>query len=59
VEVVLETLPLGVFVLDAGLAVVRANRAGAGALGETPAGRSFIALLPPHQSVGSGSGWPR
>lgn len=32
VEVVLETLPIGVFVLDADLRVVRANRAGAAAL---------------------------
>src|SRR5438094_513031 len=46
VEVVLETLPLGVFVLDAGLAIVRANRAGAGALGEAPQGKLFPALLP-------------
>jgi two-component system NtrC family sensor kinase len=47
VEVVLETLPLGVFVLDATLAVVRANRAGTavvrdGALGPRP----FRALFP-------------
>jgi signal transduction histidine kinase len=33
VEVVLETLPLGVFVLDARLAVVRANREGTRVLG--------------------------
>src|SRR5437660_9715781 len=46
VEVVLETLPLGVFVLDAGLAIVRANRPGGGALGEAPPGRPFPALLP-------------
>src|SRR5438874_1456981 len=46
VEVVLETLPLGVFVLDAGLAIVRANRAGAGALGEAPQGKPFPTLLP-------------
>jgi two-component system NtrC family sensor kinase len=46
VEVVLETLPLGVFVLDAELSIVRANRAGAGALGEAPAGKPFPALLP-------------
>src|SRR5438132_353842 len=46
VEVVLETLPLGVFVLDAGLAIVRANRAGAGTLGEAPVGKSFLGLLP-------------
>ena len=47
VEVVLETLPLGVFVLDAALAVVRANRAGTevvrdGALGPRP----FRAFFP-------------
>jgi two-component system NtrC family sensor kinase len=47
VEVVLETLPLGVFVLDADLAIVRANRAGAGVLGEAPLGKSFPELLPP------------
>ena len=47
VEVVLETLPLGVFVLDAELRIVRANRAGAGALGEAPPGKPFPALLPP------------
>jgi two-component system NtrC family sensor kinase len=46
VEVVLETLPLGVFVLDAELAIVRANRAGAGTLGEAPVGKPFTALLP-------------
>ncbi|PYN06842.1 MAG: hypothetical protein DME02_14300 [Candidatus Rokuibacteriota bacterium] len=46
VEVVLETLPLGVFVLDAELAIVRANRAGAGTLGEAPVGKSFLGLLP-------------
>jgi PAS domain S-box-containing protein len=46
VEVVLETLPLGVFVLDAGLAVVRVNSAGAASLGEAPAGKPFPALLP-------------
>jgi len=47
VEVVLETLPLGVFVLDADLAIASANRAGAGALGEAPAGKAFPTLLPP------------
>jgi len=51
VEVVLETLPLGVFVLDAGLAIVRANRAGAGALGEAPTGKPFPALLPPARAA--------
>ena len=37
VEVVLETLPLGVFVLDPELRIVRANREGARALGCDPA----------------------
>jgi signal transduction histidine kinase/putative methionine-R-sulfoxide reductase with GAF domain len=39
VEVVLETLPLGVFVLDPSLHVVRANREGARTLGCDPATR--------------------
>jgi len=52
VEVVLETLPLGVFVLDADLHIVRANRAGAGALGEAPIGKPFPALLPPSGARG-------
>ncbi len=51
VEVVLETLPLGVFVLDADHAVVRANPAGAASLGEPPAGRPFPALLPPARAA--------
>ena len=47
VEVVVETLPLGVFVLDAALAVVRANRAGTTVLRDAAAGpRAFRALLP-------------
>jgi signal transduction histidine kinase len=45
VEVVLETLPLGVFVLDAGLRVVRANREGARALGCAPDARAPFAPL--------------
>jgi two-component system NtrC family sensor kinase len=45
VEVVLETLPLGVFVLDAGLRVVRANREGAGALGAPADARAPFAPL--------------
>ncbi len=45
VEVVLETLPLGVFVLDAGLRVVRANRQGARALGSPPDARAPFAPL--------------
>jgi two-component system, NtrC family, sensor kinase len=46
VEVVLQTLPLGVFVLDANLAVVSANREGGRALGEAPPGKPFPALVP-------------
>src|SRR6266571_2485005 len=44
-EVVLETLPLGVFVLDAELCVVRANREGARALGCDPGKRAPLAAL--------------
>jgi two-component system, NtrC family, sensor kinase len=48
IEVVVETLPLGVFVLDGDLRVVRANREGARTLAcEAPAGRPLDALLPP------------
>ena len=47
VEVVLETLPLGVFVLDAGLTVVRANREGARALACDPAARCSVARMLP------------
>ena len=47
VEVVLQTLPLGVFVLDAGLAVVSANREGSRALGDAAAGKTFPSLVPP------------
>jgi PAS domain S-box-containing protein len=47
VEVVLEALPLGLFVLDAELRVVSANREGAELLPVDPAGGgSFLALLP-------------
>jgi two-component system NtrC family sensor kinase len=47
VEVVLETIPLGVFVLDTALRVVRANREGARALGEREGrGEAFTALVP-------------
>jgi PAS domain-containing protein len=47
VEVVVDTLPLGVFVLDAALAVVRANRAGTTVLRDAATGpRAFRALLP-------------
>src|SRR5438093_1441272 len=45
VEVVLETLPLGVFVLDAELCIVRANREGARALGCDPGKRAPLAAL--------------
>jgi two-component system, NtrC family, sensor kinase len=51
VEVVLETLPLGVFVLDAGLTVVRVNREGTRVLGGDPVGEaSFPALLTPEHA---------
>jgi two-component system NtrC family sensor kinase len=47
VEVVLEALPLGVFVLDRALEVVRANRQGARVLGRAPAlGTSWLDLVP-------------
>jgi two-component system, NtrC family, sensor kinase len=47
VEVVLETLPLGVFVIDAGLAIVRANRDGARTLGCDPDTRAPFAQVVP------------
>src|SRR5882672_5787750 len=47
VEVVLETLPLGVFVLDAELNIVRVNRAGARALGCEPDTRGALSRLLP------------
>ena len=51
VEVVLETLPVGVFVLDAMLATVRANRDGARVLACTPVpGEPFTRLLPPDKA---------
>ena len=47
VEVVLETLPLGVFVLDASLTVIRVNREGARVLERHEAGETaFPELLP-------------
>ncbi|HSB40872.1 MAG TPA: GAF domain-containing protein [Methylomirabilota bacterium] len=47
VEVVLETLPLGLFVLDAELRVISANREGAALLpGDTAARRPFVDLMP-------------
>jgi two-component system, NtrC family, sensor kinase len=47
VEVVLETIPLGVFVLDTRFGVVHANAAGARVLGVAhPVGQTFPGLLP-------------
>jgi two-component system NtrC family sensor kinase len=47
VEVVLEALPLGVFVLDRALQVVRTNREGARVLGRAPAaGTPWLDLVP-------------
>jgi two-component system NtrC family sensor kinase len=47
VEVVLEALPLGVFVLDRALDVVRANRQGGRVLGRAPApGSRWLELVP-------------
>jgi len=52
VEVVLETLPLGVFVLDSTLHVVRANREGARTLGCEAATRApFTAILAPERAA--------
>jgi signal transduction histidine kinase len=52
VEVVLETLPLGVFVLDTTLRVVRANREGARALGGPDGtGQVFTDLVPAEQAA--------
>jgi two-component system NtrC family sensor kinase len=48
VEVVLETLPLGLFVLDAELRVISANREGAALVPVDPSSRRpFAELLPP------------
>jgi two-component system NtrC family sensor kinase len=47
VEVALETLPLGLFVLDANLDIVRVNRAGARALACAPDVRGPLARLLP------------
>jgi len=50
VEIVLETLPLGVFVLDAELHVVRANGHGVRVLGcATPGGSRITDLVPPER----------
>jgi len=47
VEVVLETLPLGLFVLDADLRVISANREGATLIPAEPAARRpFLELMP-------------
>jgi two-component system, NtrC family, sensor kinase len=46
VEVILETLPLGVFVLDAALGVVRVNREGTRLLPGVMSARTFTELLP-------------
>ena len=52
VEVVLETLPLGVFVLDPDLQVVRANREGARTLGSNPAIRApFASVVAPDRAA--------
>ncbi len=54
VEVVLETLPLGLFVLDAELRVISANREGAVLVPvEAAARRPFAELMPPEPR------WPR
>ena len=53
VEVVLETLPLGLFVLDAGFRVVSANREGAALLPVEPGARgAFVDLLPAAKAGG-------
>jgi two-component system NtrC family sensor kinase len=52
VEVVLETLPLGVFVLDPALRIVRANHEGARTLGCDPASRApFPAVVAPERAA--------
>jgi PAS domain S-box-containing protein len=52
VEVVLETLPLGVFVLDPDLQIVRANREGARTLGCDPAIRApFLSVVPAERAA--------
>jgi PAS domain S-box-containing protein len=51
VEVVLETLPLGLFVLDPEVATVRANREAARLIGRAPhPGQPFVPLLPPENA---------
>jgi GAF domain-containing protein len=52
VEVVLETLPLGVFVLDPELHIVRANRDGARTLGCDPTVRApFTSVVAPERAA--------
>jgi PAS domain S-box-containing protein len=52
VEVVLETLPLGLFVLDAELRVISVNREGAGLLPLEAAARpAFVDLMPPARAA--------
>jgi PAS domain S-box-containing protein len=52
VEVVLETLPLGLFVLDAELRVISVNREGAGLLPVEAAARpAFVDLMPPARAA--------
>src|SRR4030095_2950944 len=52
VEVVLETLPLGLYVLDRDLAVVSANREADSVLPRTPTERApFLDLVPPGQAT--------
>ena len=51
VEVVLETLPLGLFVLDGAMTVVRANPAGAVVMGGGDAGGSFLDLVTPERTA--------
>jgi GAF domain-containing protein len=52
VEVVLETLPLGLYVLDRDLAVVSANREADSVLPRTPTERApFLDLVPPAQAA--------
>src|SRR5207237_7793055 len=52
VEVVLETLPLGVFVLDPALRIVRANREGSRTLGCDPATREpFPKVVAPERAA--------
>jgi two-component system NtrC family sensor kinase len=59
VEVVLETLPVGVFVLDANLRVVRANREGARALACAPTARGALPEMLPADRASEVEGWLR